>query len=83
MNEKSSMDYTQHESKAIKMIMVHEDGTTKTFDKGFIVTAVQEEGENLSVTMYGCNISGPEMIDTAVAVLAPIAEQAFNDEEDI
>lgn len=74
-----SIETTTNESNAVKMIMVFEDGTTKEFTKGFIVESTVEEDEYLTVRMHGCNISGKELINTAVTIMTPILQQAIGD----
>lgn len=71
------------DKRAVRMVMEFDDGTTESFDKGFIITASQPEPDDThySVKMVACAMSGKEMIDMAVTVLAPILSGGSSEQD--
>lgn len=70
--------------KAVKMVMVYDDGSTTELEKGIIIGAPVDDPNNSDrqmVTMMGCNISGHDLIDLAITVLVPLVPDDYEGED--
>lgn len=69
----AEVQVTKEESPVQALMLVREDGTTEVYNKGFlaIMSEPEEDEELAAVTLYGCNIGGEDMVNTAITVLTP------------